>query len=92
LGSAGRQATDRRNDYFQRRRLNPDEVDVDFSRKALPSQPKLGTIGLWCGRHGKSFLQAGKHHLECRFDHALLRQRQSKAMHFYPTASQSQLP
>ncbi len=53
--------------------LNPDEVDVDFSRKELPSQPTLGTIGLWCGLHGESFLEAGMHHLECRFDHALLR-------------------
>ncbi|MBA3882415.1 MAG: hypothetical protein H0X73_06775 [Chthoniobacterales bacterium] len=53
--------------------LNPDEVEVDFSRKPLPSQPKLGTIGLWCGLHGESFLEAGMHHLECRFDFALLR-------------------
>ncbi len=55
--------------------LNPDEVEVDFSRKALPSQAKLGTIGLWCGLHGESFLEAGMHHLECRFDHALLREQ-----------------
>ncbi|MDQ6860278.1 MAG: hypothetical protein M3032_03870 [Verrucomicrobiota bacterium] len=53
--------------------LNPDEVEVDFSRMPLPAQPKLGTIGLWCGLHGESFLEAGMHHLECRFDHALLR-------------------
>lgn len=53
--------------------LNPDEVEIDFSRRELPSQPKLGTIGLWCGLHGESFLEAGMHHLECRFDHALLR-------------------
>lgn len=53
--------------------LNPDEVEVDFSRIPLPSQQKLGTIGLWCGLHGESFLEAGMHHLECRFDHALLR-------------------
>jgi hypothetical protein len=53
--------------------LNPDEVEVDFSRKPLPSQHELGTIGLWCGLHGDSFLEAGMHHLECRFDHALLR-------------------
>ncbi len=55
--------------------LNPDEVDVDFSRMPLPSQPKMGTIGLWCGLHGESFLEAGMHHLECRFDHALLREQ-----------------
>ena len=53
--------------------LNPDEVEVDFSRRPLPAQPKLGTIGLWCGLHGESFLGAGMHHLECRFDFALLR-------------------
>jgi hypothetical protein len=53
--------------------LNPDEVEIDFSRMPLPSQPKLGTIGLWCGLHGESFLEAGMHHLECRFDFALLR-------------------
>ena len=58
--------------------LNPDEVEIDFSRKALPPQPKLGTIGLWCGLHGESFLEAGMHHLECRFDHALLRDQLAK--------------
>ncbi len=57
--------------------LDPDEVDIDFSRKALPPQPKLGTIGLWCGLHGESFLEAGMHHLECRFDFALLRDQLS---------------
>ncbi len=58
--------------------LNPDEVDIDFSRRALPAQPKVGTIGLWCGLHGESFLEAGMHHLECRFDHALLREQLTK--------------
>jgi hypothetical protein len=53
--------------------LNPDEVEVDFSRMPLAAQPTLGTIGLWCGLHGESFLEAGMHHLECRFDFALLR-------------------
>jgi hypothetical protein len=53
--------------------LNDDEVDIDFSRKNLPSQSKAGTIGLWCGLHGESFLDAGMHHLECRFDFALMR-------------------
>ncbi len=55
--------------------LNSDEVEVDFSRNPLPAQPKLGTIGLWCGLHGESLLEAGMHHLECRFDHALLREQ-----------------
>jgi hypothetical protein len=30
-------------------------------------------VGLWCGLHGDSFLQAGMHHLEARFDFARLR-------------------
>jgi hypothetical protein len=53
--------------------LTPEETEVDFSRKKLEPGKSLGTVGLWCGLHGESFLQAGMHHLECRFDHALLR-------------------
>jgi hypothetical protein len=53
--------------------LGPDETAIDFSRQPLPEFEKLGTIGLWVGLHGESFLQAGMHHLECRFDYALLR-------------------
>lgn len=53
--------------------LMPEETEVDFSRVPLPSAPKLGTIGLWTGLHGESFLEAGMHHLEARFDHALCR-------------------
>src|SRR6185295_16611827 len=34
-----------------------------------------GTIGLWIGLHGESLLGAGMHHLECRFDYALLREQ-----------------
>lgn len=55
--------------------LEPDETDVDFSRVPLPPSRKLGTIGLWVALHGESFLQAGMHHLECRFDYALLREQ-----------------
>ena len=53
--------------------LAPAEAEIDFSRKLLPPAGKLGTIGLWVGLHGESFLDAGMHHLECRFDHPLLR-------------------
>ena len=53
--------------------LAPDETDIDFSRQPLPPAKKLGTVGLWVGLHGESFLGAGMHHLECRFDYALLR-------------------
>ena len=53
--------------------LQPEETEIDFSRKALPASKKLGTIGLWVALHGESFLDAGMHHLECRFDYNLLR-------------------
>jgi hypothetical protein len=55
--------------------LLPDETAIDFSREPLPRSNKLGTVGLWTGLHGESFLEAGMHHLECRFDHALLREQ-----------------
>jgi hypothetical protein len=53
--------------------LMPDETQIDFSSQRLPAATKLGTVGLWCGLHGDSFLQAGMHHLEARFDFARLR-------------------
>ena len=53
--------------------LQPEETEIDFSRKKLPPSSKLGTIGLWVGLHGESVLEAGLHHLECRFDYSLLR-------------------
>jgi hypothetical protein len=53
--------------------LDPEETQIDFSRQGLPLGKRLGTIGLWVGLHGESFVEAGMHHLECRFDHALLR-------------------
>ncbi|MBI2947761.1 MAG: hypothetical protein HYY23_08940 [Verrucomicrobia bacterium] len=55
--------------------LEPDETEVDFSRQLLPPSKRLGTIGLWVGLHGESFLEAGMHHLECRFDHHLVREQ-----------------
>lgn len=53
--------------------LMPEETAVDFSAQRLPAAPRLRTVGLWCGLHGDSFLQAGMHHLEARFDFARLR-------------------
>lgn len=53
--------------------LEPGETEIDFSRQPLPAAGKLGTIGLWVGLHGESLLEAGLHHLECRFDYQLLR-------------------
>ena len=53
--------------------LEPDETEVDFSSASLPDVPRLGTVGLWCALHGDSFLQAGMHHLEARFDFNRLR-------------------
>jgi hypothetical protein len=53
--------------------LMPEETQIDFSTQKLPSASRLGTVGLWVGLHGESFLQAGMHHLEARFDFTLLR-------------------
>lgn len=53
--------------------LMPEETAIDFSRQPLPPPARLGTIGLWVGLHGESFLEAGMHHLEARFDFALVR-------------------
>ena len=53
--------------------LMPEETTIDFSTKRLPPAPALRTVGLWCGLHGDSFLQAGMHHLEARFDFVRLR-------------------
>jgi hypothetical protein len=53
--------------------LMPEETKIDFSSQRLPEAPLVRTVGLWCGLHGDSFLQAGMHHLEARFDFSLLR-------------------
>lgn len=55
--------------------LMPDELRVDFSSQKLPTSARLGTVGLWVGLHGESFLDAGMHHLEARFDYRLLREQ-----------------
>src|SRR5438132_569835 len=53
--------------------LMPEETQIDFSTRKLPPAPRLGTVGLWVGLHGESFLEAGLHHLEARFEFDLLR-------------------
>lgn len=55
--------------------LMPDETQLDFSSHRLPPAPRLGTVGLWTGLHGESFLGAGMHHLEARFDYQRLREQ-----------------
>ena len=55
--------------------LMPNETSIDFSVSKLPPASKLGTVGLWTGLHGESFLQAGMHHLEARFDFVSLREQ-----------------
>lgn len=55
--------------------LQPEEVDEDYATQRLPAMKELRTVGLWCGLHGDSFLQAGMHHLEARFNHPLLREQ-----------------
>lgn len=53
--------------------LAPDEAEHDFTRHSLPDLPRPGTVGLWVGLHGESFLEAGMHHLEAQFDFDALR-------------------
>ena len=53
--------------------LSPVDVNVDFSKIALPDLNRPGTVGLWCALHGESMLQAGMHHLEAKFDYEQLR-------------------
>ncbi len=48
--------------------LSPDEIAGNFAHEPLESKKELGTVGLWCGLHGESILQAGMHHLECQFN------------------------
>jgi hypothetical protein len=55
--------------------LMPEETQIDFSTHKLPPAPRLSTVGLWVGLHGESFLDAGLHHLEARFDFNLLREQ-----------------
>ena len=55
--------------------LMPEETGIDFSIERLAEAPRLSTVGLWCGLHGDSLLQAGMHHLEARFDFSLLREQ-----------------
>ena len=37
--------------------LMPGETEIVFSRQPLPQPTRLGTIGLWVGLHGESFLE-----------------------------------
>jgi hypothetical protein len=60
--------------------LTPDELTGDFSHDGLQEQNKLGTVGLWCGLHGDSFLQSGMHHLAAMFDfNSLIKQLAEEA-------------
>jgi hypothetical protein len=58
--------------------LSPQELMNDFSHEPLPERQELGTVGLWCGLHGESFLEAGMHHLECQFDFASLKEQMER--------------
>jgi hypothetical protein len=59
--------------------ISEDEMLTDFAHEPMedrtPEQGGLGTVGLWCGLHGESVLQAGMHHLECTFDFAALEEQ-----------------
>src|SRR5439155_22248927 len=55
--------------------LMPEEREIDFTTAPLPPAAALATVVLWVALHGESFLEAGMHHLEARFDFALLREQ-----------------
>ena len=59
--------------------LSPDEVAGDFAHEPLAARDHLGTVGLWCRLHGEAFLEAGMHHLECRFDYEAARSQLTRA-------------
>ena len=59
--------------------LGPEEVVEDFAHQPLGPQGRFGTVGLWCKLHGEAFLQAGMHHLECRFDFDAAREQLQQA-------------
>ncbi len=59
--------------------MTPEELLGDFAHEGLPEREDLGTVGLWCGLHGDSVLQAGMHHLECQFAHEALRDQLAAA-------------
>jgi len=59
--------------------LSPEEVAGNFAHEPLAPRGELGTVGLWCGLHGESILQAGMHHLECVFDFEALRDQLAAA-------------
>ena len=48
--------------------LAPSEDSGDFAHRPLPELDRLGTVGLWVGLHGESFLRAGMHHMAVRVD------------------------
>ena len=55
--------------------ISPDELSTDFAHEPMQDRDKVSTVGLWCGLHGESVLQAGMHHLECTFDFDALKEQ-----------------
>ena len=55
--------------------ISEEEMRMDFAHEPMEERDHLGTVGLWCGLHGESVLQAGMHHLECTFDFDALEQQ-----------------
>ncbi|MEM6313706.1 MAG: hypothetical protein AAF743_06440, partial [Planctomycetota bacterium] len=55
--------------------ISPDELLTDFAHEPMDERDELATVGLWCGLHGESVMQAGMHHLECTFDFDALKQQ-----------------
>lgn len=52
--------------------LAPEELNIDFMQQGLPPSDHMGTVGLWCGIHGDSVLQAGLHHIALQADFSQL--------------------
>jgi hypothetical protein len=48
--------------------LSPEELKTDFAGEPLSERKEKGTVGLWCALHGESILEAGLHHLACKFE------------------------
>jgi hypothetical protein len=52
--------------------LAPEELDIDFINQGLEPTERLGTVGLWCGLHGDSLMEAGLHHLAVKSEFDVL--------------------
>lgn len=73
--------------------LSPEELELNFLKRPLPTRSQKGTVGLWCALHGESILDAGLHHLAARFNfaHVEHRLREEKVLMLPPFSQFSYL-